>query len=223
MLLASVNDIVAALGFDQMTDIQNAASMALDAAEAQLMAALDTDFEAGTFSDIFFVDEAPARGSVEFRLSHGLVSSLTQVLANADPGGFDTDPVSTWSSGGWPLRGYVAGQNVDCTANCTPQLDQKAKDRGVIRDILSRYRQTYVRVTYVAGFAADGTNPASYDLTQVPDWLQQAAKLNAMIGLADSPALSEASVKLDVKSLTNQYNALLGRKVRYAPLAVLPL
>ena len=223
MLLASVNDIVAALGFDQMLDIQNAASMALDAAEAQLMAILDTDFEQGTFVDTFFVHEPPARGSVEFRLSHGLVSALTSVLGNSDPTTFGSAPTVAWSAGAWPFGGFVGGQNIDCTANCTPQFDQKSMDRGVVRDFLSKYRQTYVQITYQAGFAVDGTNPASYDLAAVPDWLQQAAKLNALIGLADSPALSEASVKLDVRTLKDQYNALLSRKARYAPLAILPL
>ena len=60
-------------------------------------------------------------------------------------------------------------------------------------------------------------------MSSIPDWLQQAAKLNALIGLADSPALTEAMVKLDVKTLQAQYQALLQRKMRYAPLAFIPL
>ncbi len=42
MLLASVNDILNDLGFDAMTDITASATLALDAAEAQLASVLNT-------------------------------------------------------------------------------------------------------------------------------------------------------------------------------------
>ena len=227
MLLASVDAILGALGFDAMTDITNAATMALDAAEAQLSTVLDTDFTQGSFVDTFYVEEPPFRSgpavATEFRLSHGMVSALTQVLANGDPTGFATDPVAVYSNGtGWAFA-FSPGQNLDVSANSASQFDTKSKERGVVRYFKTRYQRTWVQITYAAGFAVDPLNPASYDLTTVPDWLQQAARINALIGLADSPALSEASVKLDTATLARQYNALTARKVRYAPMSILPL
>jgi hypothetical protein len=227
MLLASVTDILDALGFDAMTDITSAATMALDAAEAQLASTLDTDFTQGSYVDTFYVEEPPFRSgpaaSTEFRLSHGLVSTLTSVIANGDPTAFGTSQTVTYNNGsGWPYA-FSPGENLDVTANCSPQFLGQFKERGVVRDFMTRYCRTWVQISYTSGFPADGTNPASYDLTQVPDWLQQAAKTCALINLSGSPALSEANVKLDVPTLKVQFRSLLTRRIRYAPMALLPL
>ena len=50
--------------------------------------------------------------------------------------------------------------------------------------------------------------PQSYLTSSVPDWLQQAATLNCLIGMADLPVLSEAQIKLDTKVLGAQYDVL---------------
>ena len=132
MLLASVSDILSDLGFDAMTDITASATLALDAAEAQLASVLNSEFEQGTFTDTFFVSAPPYRDGpvceTEFRLRRGLVQSLTSMV----------------------YAGTVAG-------------------------------------------------------------------------LADSPALSEAQIKLDKTVLGIRYSSLINRKLRYAPLSILPL
>jgi hypothetical protein len=96
-------------------------------------------------------------------------------------------------------------------------------DKGIVKDYVTPYRRQFVQITYVAGFPADGAKPESYDLTKVPDWLQQAAKTAALLSLADSPALSEAQIKLDKTVLGIRYSSLINRKLRYAPLSILPL
>ena len=204
MLLASVDAVVRSLGFDPMSDISMSAMQAVDAAEAQLAAILSTEFDAGTFTDTFFVREPPFMSAqafeTEFRLRRGLVTALTSVKAN------------------YAIAQFGTSTDVDVTSTVVLH-----PDKGVVRDFQTRYLCQYVQITYTAGFPVDANNPESYDLTKVPDWLQQAARLNAMIGLADSPALSEAQIKLDTKVLGMQYQALIGRKLRYAPSSLLPL
>ena len=205
MLLASVSDILSDLGFDAMTDITASATLALDAAEAQLASVLNSEFEQGAFTDTFFVSEPPYRDGpvceTEFRLRRGLVQSLTSmVYAGTVPGLTDSTL-------------YV---DVTATAQLHP-------DKGIVTDYVTPYRRQFVQITYVAGFPADGTNAESYDLTKVPDWLQQAAKTAALLSLADSPALSEAQIKLDKTVLGIRYSSLINRKLRYAPLSILPL
>ena len=154
---------------------------------------------------------------VQFRLKRGFVNPLASVLVSSDPTQFGNASYAT-----------------DVTANVVLEAD-----KGVVRDFKSQfavqylggnqmtftsgYRRQWVQITYQAGFAADPQNAASYLISAIPDWLQQAAKINALIGLASSPALTEAMVKLDTKTLNTQYSALLQRKLRYAPMALLPL
>ena len=139
----------------------------------------------------------------EFRLRRGLVQSLTSVLWCEDNTAFG-DPTST--------------TDVTAVAVLHP-------DKGIVRDFKTRYRRAYVQITYVAGFEPDTSvsPPVSYLLTEVPDWLQNAAKLRALIGVADAPVLSEAAIKLDTKMLSTQLNALLSRHLRYAPSSLLPM
>ena len=205
MLLASVADIRSKLGFDDMTDINCAITTALDAAESQLEGRLETEFDQGTFVDTFYVREPPYHDGpafeTQFKLRRGLIASLTSVVY--------ADTAANLS---------VPGQTTNVTA--TVQLHP---DRGVVKDFVTPYFRKYVQITYQAGFAADPNNAQSYLISSVPDWLQQAATLNCLIGMADSPVLSEAQIKLDTKVLGAQYDVLTARHLRFAPLSVPPL
>jgi len=205
MLLASVAAIRQKLGFDDMTDINFAIATALDAAESQLASRLETEFDQGTFIDSFYVREPPYLSGpameTQFKLRRGLVTQLTSIKY-AD----------------LPANLADSTQAIDVTA-----AGQLHPDKGVIHDFQTPYFRKYVQVAYQAGFAADPANDASYLLSTVPDWLQQAATLNCLIGMADEPVLSEAQVKLNTKVLGMQYDALLNRHLRYAPSSVLPL
>ena len=154
MLLAQVSDVLSDLGFESMTDITSAATMALDAAEEQLAAALNTEFGQGTFTDTFFIREPYGdRSSNEFRLSRGFVSSLTSVLVNPDLASLtgQTTQIGDWGS---LVEIAPSGGNVDVTAMV--QLDS---DKGIVKDIQNRYRRHYVQITYQAGFPIDGADP----------------------------------------------------------------
>ena len=225
MLLAAVADILSTLGFDPMTDITFAATQALDAAEEQLASLLNTEFAAGTYTDMFYVDEPTMTVrhhgfKTQFRLSRGFITTplaTGSVLVNSQASmltGVASQIGSTW--------GYVDVPTGDANIDVTTAMTVDS-DRGLLTDIVNRYRKTYVQATYQAGFAVSGSDPTSYDLTVVPDWLQQAAKLCAMLALADSPSLSEAQIKIDKQLIGMQYNALMSRKLRYAPNSLLPL
>ena len=205
MLLANPADIIAQLGFDSMTDINLATSMAMDAAEAYLSAQLNTSFLLSSYVDTFFVpapryQDGPAV-STEFRLSQGLLISTSSIY---------TAPT---------VAGLATGTEI--SANFT--WNGNDGDKGVIRDLTTRYVRQFVQITYTAGFAVDPDNPNSYLISSVPDWLQNACKLKTLVGLVDSPVLSEAQIKLDSKLLGLQLVQLLSRKLRYAPLSILPL
>ena len=207
MLLTTVAQIVQQLGFDPMTDVGFALQTTLDAAEAMLASQLNTSFEEATVVDTFYVKEPHVMdGSYvesQFRLSRGLVTSITSVLTANQPSLFTT-----------------TGSFVNVTPNVVLE-----KDKGVVRDFTTNYRRQFVQFTYVAGFDTDPTSgnpPTSYMISEVPDWLQNAARLTALIGVADNAALSEAQIKLDVKTMQLQLAALLSRKLRYAPSAFLP-
>lgn len=221
MMLAPVGEVVDSLGFQTMTDITTAAAFALDAATAMLQATLETDFDRGDFIDTFYVTEPRYRvgsaAQVEFRLSRGLIDTVTSILVCSDPTQFGTSDAT------------------DVTANAIVD-----NDRGVVKDwktttsstllpsassldFMSGYTRKYVQISYSAGFDPDPSLPDSYRLDEVPDWLQKAAKLAALYNLADNPILSEAQIKLDKTMLARQYDLLCSRKRRYAPVALLPL
>ena len=207
MLLASMTDIRERLGFDDMTDINFAATMALDAATPQIEAMLNTSFTQGSCVETFFVEKPPYMNRqafrTKFRLNNGFVT-LTSVKFAYELAAFSQQTPN--------------GNFKDVTN--TVMVDT---DRGIVDDINNRYERQFVQIAYTAGFPVDGVNPDSYDLTAIPDWLQQAAKLRAMIGMADDAAVSEAGIKLDTKMIWAQFNALVSRKMRYAPTAKMPL
>ena len=207
MLLAAVADIRSQLGFDDMTDVNAAISMAMDAAELMLASRLNTEFGKGTFVDMFYVRSPPfidgQAVETQFRLRRGLISSLTSVIWSQQLSSFGDTSATT-----------------DVTVNAVLH-----PDKGIVKDFTTRYERTYVQITYVAGFDLDTSvsPPVSYLLTEVPDWLQNAAKLLTLIGLVDAPILSEAGIKLNAKMLTDQFNTLTSIHLRYAPISVLPL
>jgi hypothetical protein len=205
MLLASVADVRSQLGFDDMTDINAAITMAMDAAEAQLAAILNTEFDKNSFVDTYFVREPPFRDGpaveTEFRLQRGMVQSLTQVVY-----AYQISDLSNSSA-------YTD----------TTSVSVLAADKGVVTDYQTHFMRQYVQISYTAGFDPDPSNTISYLLSEVPDWLQNAAKLRTMLSLADSPVLTEANIKLDKLMLQTQFNALVSRHLRYAPRALLPL
>ena len=97
------------------------------------------------------------------------------------------------------------------------------REKGLLKDWVTDYTGHYVQVSYSYGFDADGGNAESYNLSQVPAWLQECAKLQALILLADAPSVTAAQIKLDSAIMTRQLLSIVGKKSRYAPMAVLPM
>lgn len=193
MLLASVSGIREELGFDDMTDINAAITMALNAAEPQLASALNTSFARAEVTDTFWVDEptvidGPHR-KTEFWLSRGFVHGEPVVT------GFD---------------GAQAAMNYN-------------KEKGIARDWTTYYSRAHVRFVYQAGFETDDQVSGQYKLDQVPGWLQEAAKLQALVHLASAPSITEAGIQIEVETIKAQLASLMGEHIRYAPMALYPL
>jgi hypothetical protein len=202
MLLAAVADLRAQLGFDDMTDINAAITGALHAAEPYLAAVLGTEFEETERADVFYVHEPGlqqgAHVQTEFRLRQGFVQAdtLTVEIGNA----------------------YAFEDPTEVTSDVILQTE-----KGVVTDYQTVYDRDYVRVTYTAGFAVDDDDADSYDLSVVPAWLQEAAKLQALITLETHPSLEGAGIKQDTNKLNAQLGHIVRRHMRYAPVALLPI
>lgn len=204
MFLADIDGIREQLGFDQMVDIDNAIEAALNSATAQLAGLLQTSFDEEDMQDVFWVEKPPIQQGphrmTEFRLSRGFVSSLSAATRTEVEGLFQDEQPSD----------VLAAIKLD-------------RDKGHARDWTTWYNRNYVTFAYRSGFPRDAANPASYDLSAVPTWLQEAAKLNTLILMADHPTLTEAQIKLDTSMLAAQLDAMLTPKLRYTPTALMPL
>lgn len=200
MLLTSVASVREPLGFDDMTDINSAIELALNAVEPQIEAKLGTRFDRETVTDVFWVREPGYMDgphfNTEFRLSRGFV----------------TDPIVI------AVEDFTAGSFI---VSPGPKL-QINRERGIIKDFGTRFHHATVTVTYESGFdlSMDGI---SYDLDQVPRWLQELAKLMALRLLASNPTVKDSGVEMDTTVLDQQAAALINKNQRYAPSAILPL
>lgn len=200
MLLASLSEVRDFLGFDDMTNINDAIRNALNSATAQLESLLDTEFARATRTDTFwvprpgFVDGGHA--STELRLRRGFLTA---------------DPTCTYAT-------VIGGDATTLTG-----LDNDL-EKGILRDLSTRFSRVYVSVSYTYGFEeGTGEDAGSYVLEQVPSWLQEAAKLRALQLLTGNPTLTEAKVSLDAKTLDAQFATIVDRRQRYAPAALLPM
>jgi hypothetical protein len=206
MRLASVQTIREQLGFDDMTDINSAIEMALNSVEPQLAAQLGTRFERATVVDTFWVSQPGFRQGrhveTEFRLSRGMLAGAPLITYGFSASGSD--------------HTTLEGLRVNL-------------EKGTVHDFLTRYDGSYVRVSYSAGFEPEmssGDNPAptgQYVLDQVPGWLQEAAKLKALIHLAGAEPIQEAGITIDTKVLGEQLTSIINANLRYTPSALLPI
>jgi hypothetical protein len=212
MYLASVADLRSQLGFDDMTDINTAIGDALDAAEVQLQSILRTEFRQATLTDQFYIQETPRLGravKTELLLTRGFLQAQpTSIIVNEISPIFLTafDEVQAMYGGqAGPLPNFIFGMELG---------------HGI--DTTNWYNSTYINVTYTAGFPPDTNTPDSYLISSVPQWLQQGAKLLALMLLADAAPVTEAGIVIDKKMTEQQARLLLQRKIRYKPNALDP-
>lgn len=218
MYLADPAQIRVTLGFDDMANINAAIASALDTAETQLATMLMTGFDRQSVVDTFFVEQTEMIGNsnqprTELLLTRGFVvgsptvavtyaaaqsASAFQIVQDAYSGGSSTSSNFVWRN--------ESGYGVDLT---------------------STFVGAQVAVTYVSGFEADTTNgddpPISYVIDQVPDWVQKAATLLALTLVADNASVVEAGIVINTKLAMQQLHTLIGKKVRYRPLACDPI
>ncbi len=212
MKLASVAAIRSGLGFDENADILAAIGETLDAAEPYIAARLNTPkFEKHTRVDKFYVAEPnmmqAGYGYTVFRLSSGLLTGAPSAAVRADEPSFATTTTVTLES-----------SNPD------------ELERGLVKDLSTVYSDEFVRITYEVGFDADEDDPTSFDLSQVPDWLQTCARLQTIIALRNHPVIEQlglaknnSKLELDYKGLVKQFEMAMANHIRYAPNAFMPL
>jgi len=200
MKLASLEEIRDDLGFDDMTDINEEIGAALGRAEQVLSAELSTTFARGQQTDTFFVPEPQVidgnRVQTNFRLSRGFLVS---------------DPISRISHDPSQLDSAPAGEYMFCK-----------RELGEVRNWVTRFYQQFVQFTYDYGFEADQSDATSYDLNQVPAWLQEAAKLCTVVILNGMPRFKQHDIELDVKTAEAQLRSIISAHRRYST-GVLPL
>lgn len=190
--LATEQKVRAALGMDPIPDLIQAATTALDRASLRLSSALRTSFDRADRNDTFEISCWETRR--EFRLSAGFLVANPVIFYAPD------------------LDTLEQGTSVDTTSWVF----------DLTRGVCSRLRpndQGYFLFSYTAGFeAANG----QYDADQVPDWLEDAACLEATMHLANHPSIKETGVTADLGLLRETQGALLQPYSRYAPNAMLP-
>lgn len=222
MLLASPDEIRLSLGADDQTDTMNAIRATLHSAEAYLEARLNSNFtrEIGVY-DTFFLEESvysrPGLGRTELRLSHGFVQGTPVVAYTFDPSDFAGATVlETWTSQAAELergilKDYQTIYSMNSGLNQSVDYSARLAPGG------------FVRVTYTKGFEVDVSETTSYDLSQVPKWLQEAAKCSALGSMSGHPVFKDSGIKLDSESIRQNLEYILSTHVRYAPNALLPL
>ncbi|WP_113155974.1 hypothetical protein [Nitratireductor sp. OM-1] len=193
MLLTSAAAVREELGFDDMTDINDAVAMALNAAEPQLASALNTSFGRAEVTDTFWVPEPTVVDGPHRKTEF------------------------------WLSRGFVFGDLTVAGFDVPPDAIKLNRERGVARDWETFYVRAHVALTYTAGFEADETNPKQYKLDQVPSWLQEAARLQALVHLSSAAPITEAGISIDVETCRTQLASLMTDHSRYAPMAIHPL
>lgn len=203
MMLATPTDLLNSYGWDDMTDSRAAVTSALNAATPHLAAKLNMpSFTRGTASDVFFVNGALiGSGGVNYnqmRLSYGLLTSTAITVVRAST--FD---------------GLASGTDITSSF----QVD---REKGVLSDFTNVYESSLVKVTYEHGLSAKAA-PYDDQFDGAPDWLKEAAMLQAMILLSSHPIFEEAKIKQDTKTLRYSFEVMMANHLRYAPNALLPM
>jgi hypothetical protein len=206
MMLSSVEDLRASLGYDAAPDILEAFRAALNAAASLLAGRLRTTFDQAAYIDTFYVGTPLQFGThdrVDLLLSQGflLVPPAVTVRSAGTVGDFGTTSEVDMST-------YASVSNEVGTVS---MLDSGISDR-------------YVRVSYTAGFLKDASTPQQYRATDVPDWLKTASRLQAILHMYDNPVTKVKELPIgDQTMLDTQLIAVIDQHIRYRPLALSPV
>jgi hypothetical protein len=81
----------------------------------------------------------------------------------------------------------------------------------------------FIQVDYTAGFDTDPDDLNQYDLSQVPDWLETAAQLEAQILLNDQPFIQEGEEHTGTTMAEAMLSFIIQIKARHFPAALEPI
>lgn len=198
------------LGFDNLTVVNDAIQLAIDAASVHLEGALRTSFLHSAVSDTFWVGNLDSawNGSFheKFKLTRGFLSTTASVDIR-----YASSLKRLSTAGNYTL--------VSLTENTI--LDY---EKGVVDVLDIDLRKQYVRISYEAGFDPDTADSTIYNQSQIPDWLEQAALFRTMLDLQSVPTLrNEEASQLDNVQLSQTLSDMLARHIRYSPAAKKPV
>lgn len=206
MKLIPLQTMLDAIGFEQgAADVQILA--ALHSATSDLEGELRTSFERVTLTDEFFIPMNRVlkytHGSSQARLalSQGMLTGAPVVKL-----GYTRENLAQAD----PMDALNYRYNTDLGSLVILDVD--------LEDAL-------LSVTYTAGLEPDTTDPDLYKQDQVPSWLKEAAKLQAILSLdTANPTLRQNDqVPRDPEILKNMIATRIGAKIRYFPSAIYPV
>lgn len=201
MKLIDASRVAGRIGFEPGVQAGLIAS-ATAAATPALAGLLRTEFDRASVVDDFYVlstKSLPLRRDVyrtRLALSRGFVQGPVALSYASARGDLDVNPYLI-ESGHFAINAEL----------------------GTIIVTGPNLQDTFVRATYVAGFAEDTANPGSY--AAVPDWLKDAAEMQAIIEL-DTLGV-ETAKDLRGNELSRRLGISLGSRIRYFPAATYPI
>jgi hypothetical protein len=199
------------LGYDNLTNINNSIARGLDQAELFLATNLRTIFGRVSQTDVFFVRSSFIAGATHrssFLLSQGFVQASPAYTAKA----------------ALSRLGLAESDAIDLRAHDGDDLTDMDAEIGILNVDGIDLSGYFLEVTYDAGFATDAAISEMYDLSEVPDWLEEAARVSAMLTLAEDRTLrgdEESAIKTD--HLKAALGSVVDSHVRYRPTAHRPL
>lgn len=221
MKLVPVATIRQALGFEDMADINLAITSIMSAVTASMEMALDTSFDRAMATDLFYVSPhhgPDGNGHVQtlLRLRNGFIVPQTiSVQSGATVYALDDDPIT------------ITNMNVRSYRDVEKGLlfDAKTLYTGGHRSLRSIdfMGGPYIRVTYSYGFDVDDTDPDLFDQDQVPNWLKEAAAIQARIFLADHSILKNNEATYDTNFLKQALKALMLSHLRFGSGSIVPM
>jgi len=220
--LATVEALRIRLNLGDIDDVNLRASAALESATIHLSSLLRTRFERQTVVDKYWIDpeQEPWRGNFfEIYLTNGFVFEDAGALP---------DPIIVELR----LSEFIGDLAVSDIVPDTILIKELNKGLVMITDDpesnislprFRRFNQFYIQATYTCGFESS-TNKFGKNYKLVPDWLEEAALLQAMIAFnsdcGDGEKVKDSGA---VNIAQNNVVALVERYIRYYPSARKPI
>jgi len=216
--LATVEALRIRLSLGDIPDVNTRASAALESATIRLSSIIRTRFERQTVSDLFWIDpvQEPWRGDfLELYLTHGFLFEDEAALP---------DPIITTARLSEFKNSLSAADLIDDSI-LIKQLRKglvmitDEEDGSISTPQFRHSNKFYVQVDYTCGFETS-TDKYGKNYKLVPDWLEEAALMQAAI-IFKSDCSEESATKGggDVNIKQNDIMILIERYIRYYPSA----